>query len=51
MTDTILKLLAFALLVAFLGILFYWVPRLDLAFVLGTTIVLAGIDFFWTGAE
>ncbi|MDH3265299.1 MAG: hypothetical protein OEM24_15030 [Paracoccaceae bacterium] len=47
MTDTIIKLLAFALLVAFLGILFAWVPRVDLAFVLGITVILAGIDFFW----
>lgn len=47
MTDTIIKLLAFALLVAFLGILLWWVPRVDLGVVLGITVVLAGIDFFW----
>lgn len=46
MTDLILKLLAFATLAAFLGILFAWVPRIDLAIVLGLTLALAGIDFF-----
>jgi hypothetical protein len=47
MTDMILKLIAYAMLVGFLGILFIWVPRVDLAIVLGTTVLLAGIDFFW----
>ncbi len=46
MTDTLIKILAFGLLVAFLGILWAWVPRLDLAIVLGLTVILAGIDFF-----
>lgn len=46
MTEIILKLLAFALLAAFLGILFIWVPRVDLGVVLAITVILAGIDFF-----
>ena len=47
MTDTILKILAFGVLVAFLGILVIWVPRLDLGLVIALTLVLTGIDFFW----
>jgi uncharacterized membrane protein YfcA len=46
MTDLLLKLIAFAVLAAFLGILFYWVPRVDLGLVLGLTLLLAFIDFF-----
>ena len=51
MTDTFLKLLAFAFLAGFLGILFLWVPRIDLGIVLGITLLLAGIDFFWKRAK
>jgi hypothetical protein len=44
MTDKILSALAFLTLLTFLGILFAWVPRLDLAVVLGMTVLLAGYD-------
>ena len=49
MTDTILKLLAFGLLAAFLGILLFGMrdTHIDLGLVIALTIVLAGIDFFW----
>ncbi len=51
MTDMVLKLIAFGLLVGFLGILFAWVPRVDLGIVIGLTVVLAGIDFFWKSGK
>jgi hypothetical protein len=47
MTNTIIKLLAFAILVGFLGILMYRVPRLDLGAVITLTVILAAIDLFW----
>lgn len=46
MTDLPLRILAFATLVAFLAILWIWVPRLDLAIILGATATLAAIDLF-----
>ena len=46
MTDRIATTLAFVILVVFLGILWWWVPRVDLAVVLGSTIVLVFIDLF-----
>jgi hypothetical protein len=46
MTDLILKLLAYAILAIFLGILWWWVPRIDLGVVIGVTLLLAGIDIF-----
>jgi hypothetical protein len=42
--NNILALLAFGLMVAFLGILLWHVPRLDLFGVVGFTIILAGWD-------
>lgn len=42
----VLKLLAFATLAGFLGILWAWVPRTDLAVVLGFALLLAAYDFF-----
>lgn len=46
MTDRVLYIFAFAVLTGFLGILIYNVPRVDLAVVLGTTLLLAGRDLF-----
>ncbi len=51
MTDTILAFFAFAVLVAFLGILVFYVPRLDLGLVVGATLLLAAYDFFWHGRK
>ena len=48
MTELLLRVLACGTLVAFLAILWVWVPRVDLAVILGVTIVLAGIDLFLT---
>jgi hypothetical protein len=45
-TEILLKILAFGTLIAFLAILWIWVPRLDLAIILGSTAVLAAIDLF-----
>lgn len=47
MTDTLIKVLAFALLLGFLGILLIWVPRLDLGAVIVFTLLLVAVDFFW----
>ena len=44
-----MALFAFALLAAFLGILVWYVPRLDLAAVVLVTLLLAGYDFFVIG--
>lgn len=46
MTDRLLALFAFATLAAFVGILVWFVPRLDLGLVVGTTLLLAAYDFF-----
>lgn len=45
MTNTLMAILAYATLCAFLGILLYAVPRLDLGLVIGSTLLLAGYDF------
>ena len=42
----LLPLLAFVALAVFLGILGWWVPRLDLIVVIALTLILAAIDFF-----
>jgi len=44
--KTVLTIAAFALLVAFLGILVRAVPRLDLGLVVGATLLLAFWDLF-----
>ncbi|MFN3846377.1 MAG: hypothetical protein ACK4RZ_11245 [Paracoccaceae bacterium] len=44
--DNILALAAFALLLAFLAILLWHVPRLDLIVVVTFTVALAGWDLF-----
>jgi hypothetical protein len=46
MTDAVMRLAAFALLVAFLGVLVWYVPRLDLGAVLLVTLACAGYDLF-----
>lgn len=46
MSDLIAKLLSFAALVIFLGILLWHVPRFDLGAVLVLSVALAAWDFF-----
>lgn len=46
MTDRLMSILAFGLLLAFLGILISYVPRLDLGIVIGATLLLVAWDFF-----
>jgi hypothetical protein len=46
MTDKLMALFAFAVLLAYLGILFFYVPRMDLGIVLGATLLLVAYDFF-----
>jgi hypothetical protein len=41
-----MRLLAFAVLVAFLGILVWFVPRLDLGAVIAVVLLLAAYDLF-----
>ena len=50
MTDQLMRLAAFAALAAFLGILLYWVPRIDLGAVILVTLALAGYDLFLSGS-
>lgn len=45
MRDMTLAIAAFAVLAAFLAILFFTVPRIDLGAVIALTLVLAGYDF------
>ena len=42
----ILPVVAFAALATFLGVLGWWVPRIDLTVVIALTLLLAAIDFF-----
>jgi hypothetical protein len=49
MTDQLMRLAAFAALAAFLGILVYWVPRIDLTAVILLTLALAAYDLFLSG--
>lgn len=44
--NLVLKLVAFLVLAAFLAILLWKVPRLDLGALIVTTLILAGRDFF-----
>ncbi len=46
MLDRILALVAFGVLAAFLAVLIFKVPRVDLIVVVGITLALAGWDFF-----
>jgi hypothetical protein len=47
MTDRILVTAAFLLLVAFLGVFLWRVPRVDLTIVFLITLVMAGYDLFF----
>ncbi|MFN3293429.1 MAG: hypothetical protein ACK4S2_12415 [Gemmobacter sp.] len=42
--DKLVAVVAYLILLAFLGILLWHVPRLDLTLVIGLTVVLAGWD-------
>lgn len=46
--NNVLAILAFAIFVVFLGILLWSVPRMDLIFVVGLTVALAGWDLVQT---
>ncbi|WP_343082312.1 hypothetical protein [Ostreiculturibacter nitratireducens] len=46
MTDRLMSIFAFAILTAFLGILVWKVPRLDLGAVIAVTVALVAWDFF-----
>lgn len=46
MSEMIFRLLAFAALVLFLGILLWHVPRIDLGAVILVTVALVAWDFF-----
>lgn len=43
--NKLMAFVAFAVLVGFLGILFWWVPRIDLGVVIALTLVLVAYDF------
>ncbi|MBN2629325.1 MAG: hypothetical protein JXR75_02150 [Rhodobacteraceae bacterium] len=44
--NSVLAIFAFSVLLAFLGILLWHVPRLDLIGVVGVTVALAGWDLY-----
>lgn len=47
MIERLMRILAYLILVVFLGILVYRLNRMDLTVVVGLTLALAGWDFFW----
>jgi hypothetical protein len=47
MSDRLMAVLAYAILVAFLGVLVIYVPRVDLTIAITITVLLAGWDFFF----
>ena len=49
-TDQLMRAVAFAALVGFLGVLVYWVPRIDLTAVILVTLALAAYDLFLAGS-
>jgi hypothetical protein len=51
MRDKLLSIAAFAVLLGFLAVLVYEVPRFDLAGVVIFTLVLAGYDFYRSARE
>jgi hypothetical protein len=51
MTDRLLAILAFALLALFLGVLIWYVPKLDLGVVCLATLALVAYDFFLSGGR
>jgi hypothetical protein len=48
MTDRVMALLAYLFLLGFLGILVWYVPRLDLGLVVAATLLLVAYDFYTT---
>ena len=48
MTDRVMAVLAFLFLLGFLGILVWFVPRLDLGLVVAATLLLVAYDFYTT---
>jgi hypothetical protein len=48
MTDRVMAVLAFVFLLGFLGILLWFVPRLDLGGVIAATLMLVAYDFYST---
>ncbi len=51
MINRTVAILAFLMLTGFLGILLWFVPRLDLAVVVVLTLLLAFIDLYQTAGE
>ncbi len=51
MTDRVMALLAFLFLLGFLGILVWFVPRLDLGAVVAVTLAPRGLRFLYDAAE
>ncbi|MDZ4094161.1 MAG: hypothetical protein U1D35_04530 [Paracoccaceae bacterium] len=51
MINRLMAGLAFAVFLAFLGILLWFVPRLDLGIVIGLTVLLAGYDLYNSAGE
>jgi len=51
MTNRLLAALAFAVLLGFVGILVWYVPRLDLGLVVAVTVLLAAYDFFHSAGQ
>lgn len=51
MINRLVAIAAFATLVAFLGILLWYVPRLDLGAVIAVTLILALIDLYRSAGE
>lgn len=51
MTNRVMAWFALAVLVGFLGILLWFVPRVDLGVVIGLTLLLALVDVWQTSGE
>lgn len=51
MTNRLVAVLAYLMLVGFVGILVWNVPRLDLGIVVLSTLLLAGWDIYQTAGE
>ena len=51
MTNRLVAILAFAMLAGFLGILLWYVPRIDLGVVIAITLILALVDLYRSAGE
>lgn len=51
MIYRLMAVLAFAVLAGFLGILLWYVPRLDLGIVIAVTLILAAVDVYLSAGE